>query len=153
MWPTHLATALTPSRVDDILMPLSCRAILPMTLAIADLMPGLIPLTPRQRSHGRRCYADFEVMRSLCADAAEKWRGTFLGGWASICLAAVLRLQLKRMDEMIAVLEHRAADYAATPFSEYALEDLAATVTFSLGDLAIVCGHANCLSSCYRGRR
>ena len=103
-------------------------------IAFADLISGLIPMTPQVATHGRRCYADFEVMRSLCADAAEKWKGTFLGGWASIRLATVLRLKLNKLDEGVTVLEQTAEDYAGTPFREYALEDLAATVTFGLGD-------------------
>jgi tetratricopeptide (TPR) repeat protein len=108
----------------------------PEIIAFADLVSGLVPLTPRQTSHGRRLYADYEVMRGLCADAADRWRGTFVGGWSLIRLGHVYRAGLDRADDAVAVLGSNADYYAGSVFREWALEDLAAAVTFSLGDFA-----------------
>ena len=106
----------------------------PEILAFADLVQGFVALAPAGSSHGRRFYSDPAVMQTLCADAAATWKGTFLGGWAAIRLAAVLRLKLSRFEDAAAVLKQVAQDYAGTPYREYALEDLAATFAFSLGD-------------------
>jgi tetratricopeptide (TPR) repeat protein len=105
----------------------------PELIAFADLVEGFAGLTPVPSGHGKRLYADFTVMRDLCASAASQWPGTFLGGWASIRLAAVYRGALDQPDQAVLVLEDTAEDYVGTPFREYALEDLAAAITFSFG--------------------
>lgn len=104
----------------------------PEIIAFADLVQGLMPLTPEDGGHGKRLYSDYDVMGKLCAVAADQWRGKFLGGWASIRLAALCRDPLGEPDRAAAILESTSRDYAGSPFGEYALEDLAAIVTFSL---------------------
>ena len=105
----------------------------PELIAFADLVQAFAGMTPVRGGHGKRLYEDFTVMRDLCASAASQWPGTFLGGWASIRLAAVYRGALDQPDQAVLVLEHTAEDYVGTPFREYALEDLAAAITFSFG--------------------
>jgi tetratricopeptide (TPR) repeat protein len=104
----------------------------PELRAFADLIGTLIVRETRFLAHGRRLYGGKQVCQQLYAEAAEKWRGTNLGGWASLRLAGVLRSQLAQPQEALNVLEQVAKDYAGTPFAEYALEDAAAVVSFSL---------------------
>jgi len=132
-----LAEALLPTgdrtTAADLLVQVRDQYRDPEIVAFADLVQGLIPLTPKGGGHGRRLYSDYDVMRKLCAAAVDQWRGTFLGGWASIRLAALYRGPLGQPDQAAAILARTAQDYGGTPFSEYALEDLAATITFSFG--------------------
>jgi len=100
--------------------------------AFADLVQALVQKEPSWCGHGQRFYSGKEACLALYADAAQKWKGTYLGGWASIRLAATYRSRFAQPEQAITVLEQISKDYAGTPFSEYALEDAAAAVTFSL---------------------
>ena len=104
-------------------------------LAFADLVRVLVGMKPGWRAHGRRFYSDAAGCQTLYAAAAQQWPGTYLGGWASLRLAAVYRNQLDRAQDAVTILEQIGTSYAGTPFSEYALEDAAAAVTFSLNRL------------------
>lgn len=105
----------------------------PEVLAFAGLVQALSLMAPESSAHGKRYYADAGNSRRLYTEAAQKWPGTFLGGWASIRLAAVYRNQLDQPKEAIVVSKQTASDYPGV-VGESALEDLAATITFSLGE-------------------